>query len=127
MLSTSSILRQLDAAGISAAGSFAVYTPPPRALRRTNWCRSSATTTLDACDEPDYGIYEIAGRLGRPLYVHASGSPNPGIRTEPPYNDPYYLAEAIRRYPDAIFILGHAGWDSLAKKLTYLPAVIDLA
>jgi predicted TIM-barrel fold metal-dependent hydrolase len=77
-------------------------------------------------DERFYPIYEIAGRLGKPMYLHTSGSPNPGIRYEPPYNDPYYLEDAIKRYPDAIFILGHGGWDSLQKELTYLPAVIDL-
>lgn len=78
-------------------------------------------------DERFYGIYEIAGRLNKPIYLHTSGSPNPGIRTEPPYNDPYYLEEAIQKYPNTIFILGHAGWDSLEKKLTYLDAVIDLS
>lgn len=174
MLSTSSILRQLDGAGISAAGMFAVYSPhttgiatnelvsefcdadPQRlygfgSIRVDQWnidgdewlakfesdlanlphmvgvklAHAHQQWRFD--DERMNGIYEIAGRLGKPIYLHTSGSPNPGIRIEPPYNDPYYLEDAIRRYPDTIFILGHAGWDSLNKELAYLPAVIDLA
>ncbi len=79
-------------------------------------------------DDPRfYGIYEIAGRLGKPIYLHTATSPNPGVRMEPPYTNPYYLEDAIRRYPDTIFILGHAGWDTLNRKLTYVDACIDLA
>ncbi len=79
-------------------------------------------------DDPRfYGIYEIAGRLGKPIYLHTATSPNPGVRLEPPYTDPYYLEDAIRRYPDTIFILGHAGWDTYHRKLTYVDACIDLA
>ena len=74
-----------------------------------------------------YGIYEIAGRLGKPVYLHTATSPNPGVRLEPPYTDPYYLEDAIKRYPDTIFILGHAGWDTYHRKLTYVDACIDLA
>jgi len=77
-------------------------------------------------DERFYGIYEIAGRLHKPIYLHTATSPNPGTRIEPPYTDPSYLEDAIRRYPDTIFILGHAGWDSYRKKLTYVDACIDL-
>lgn len=79
-------------------------------------------------DDPRYyEIYEIAGRLGKPIYAHAATSPNPGTRTEPPYTNPYYLEEAIRLYPDTIFILGHTGWDSYYRKLTDVDACIDLA
>jgi len=78
-------------------------------------------------DERFYGIYEIAGRLGKPIYLHTATSPNPGTRLEPPYTDPYYLEDAIRRYPDTIFILGHSGWDTYHRKLTYVDACIDLA
>jgi len=79
-------------------------------------------------DDPRfYPIYEIAGRLGKPIYLHTATSPNPGVRTEPPYTNPYYLEDAIRRYPETIFILGHAGWDTLNRKLTYVDACIDLA
>lgn len=78
-------------------------------------------------DSRTYGIYEIAGRLGKPIYLHTATSPNPGTRLEPPYTDPYYLEEAIKRYPDTVFILGHAGWDSYHRKLTYTDACIDLA
>lgn len=74
-----------------------------------------------------YGIYEIAGRLGKPIYLHTATSPNPGVRLEPPYTDPYYLEDAIRRYPDTTFILGHAGWDTYHRRLTYVDACIDLA
>jgi predicted TIM-barrel fold metal-dependent hydrolase len=77
-------------------------------------------------DERFYGIYEIAGRLGKPIYLHTATSPNPGTRFEPPYTDPYYLEDAIRRYPDTVFVLGHAGWDSRDRKLTYVDACIDL-
>ena len=39
----------------------------------------------------------------------------------------YYLEEAIQQFPDTIFILGHAGWDSYNRELTYVDACIDLA
>ena len=174
MLSTGSILGQLDDAGISAAGMFAVYSPHTTGIATNEevsaFCASSpqrlygfASLRMDQWnvngdewlqkfesdlqnlphmigvklahahqqvrfdDERFDGMYEIAGRLGKPIYLHTSGSPNPGIRIEPPYNDPYYLENAIQKYPDTIFILGHAGWDSLNKELTYLDAVIDLS
>ena len=78
-------------------------------------------------DQRYYEIYEIAGRLGKPIYLHTATSPNPGTRIEPPYTSPAYLEQAIRLYPDTIFILGHAGWDSYRRKLTYVDACIDLA
>ncbi len=78
-------------------------------------------------DSRYYGIYEIAGRLGKPIYLHTATSPNPGVRLEPPYTDPYYLEDAIRRYPKTIFILGHSGWDTFNRELTYVNACIDLA
>lgn len=78
-------------------------------------------------DERFYGIYEIAERQGTPMYLHTGTSPNPGTRTEPPYCDPAYLEEAIQRYPAAIFILGHSGYDSFNRALTYTDSAIDLA
>ena len=78
-------------------------------------------------DERFYPIYEIAGRLSKPIYLHTATSPNPGTRLEPPYTNPYYLEEAIVRYPDTVFILGHSGWDTARRKLTYVDACIDLA
>jgi len=78
-------------------------------------------------DERFYPIYEIAGRLQKPMYLHTGTSPNPGTRFEPPYADPLYLEEAIKRYPDAIFILGHAGYDSKEKALNYTDSAIYLA
>lgn len=78
-------------------------------------------------DERYYPIYEIAGRLHKPIYLHTGTSPNPGTRTEPPYADPVYLEEAIRRYPDTIFILGHTGYDSDRKALTFTDSALRLA
>ncbi len=78
-------------------------------------------------DERYYGIYEIAERQGTPIYLHTGTSPNPGTRTEPPYCDPAYLEDAIRRYPDVVFILGHSGYDSFNRALTYTDSAIDLA
>lgn len=78
-------------------------------------------------DERYYPIYEIAGRLNKPIYVHAATSPNVGTRTEPPYTNPMYLEDAIKRYPDTIFILGHSGYDSHRIALTDVDACIDLA
>lgn len=173
-LSADGILGQLDSAGISAGGVFAVYSPhttgiasnafvadivaanPERlfgfaSIRVDQWNVDSvdqlaafedALANLDNMigvklahahqqfrfDDPRYfEIYDIAGRLNKPIYLHTATSPNPGTRTEPPYTDPYYLEKAIARYPNTIFILGHAGWDSYRKKLTYVDACIDLA
>ncbi|MFW2403669.1 MAG: amidohydrolase family protein [Gammaproteobacteria bacterium] len=173
-LSADHILGELDGAGISGAGVFAVYSPhttgiatnelvadviavdPKRmfgfaSIRVDQWNQDSreqlaaferALTELDHMigvklanahqqfrfDDPRfYEIYDIAGRLGKPIYLHTATSPNPGTRLEPPYTDPYYLEEAIRRYPDTVFILGHAGWDSYHRKLTYVDGCIDLA
>ena len=78
-------------------------------------------------DERYYPIYEIAGRLHKPIYLHTGTSPNPGTRTEPPYADPAFLEDAIRRYPDTIFILGHTGYDSDGKALTFTDSAIRLA
>lgn len=78
-------------------------------------------------DERFYPIYEIAGRLGKPLYLHTGTSPNPGTRSEPPYADAAYLEEAIRRYPAAVFILGHTGYDSEGQTLDFTDSAIRLA
>ncbi len=70
-------------------------------------------------DDPRFdGVYEIAGRLGKPIYLHTGTSPNPYTRLEPPYVDPKYLEETIQRYPDTQFILGHSGYDSFKVALT---------
>ncbi|HJM70743.1 MAG TPA: amidohydrolase family protein [Gammaproteobacteria bacterium] len=73
------------------------------------------------------GIYEIAQRLQKPLYIHTGTSPNPYTRMEPPYVDPLYLEDSIKRFPNAKFILGHSGYDSYLVKLTYLDSCIELA
>lgn len=78
-------------------------------------------------DERYDAIYEIAGRLKKPIYLHAATSPNVGTRTEPPYTNPAYLEESIKRFPKTIFILGHSGYDSHRIALTDVDACIDLA
>jgi predicted TIM-barrel fold metal-dependent hydrolase len=78
-------------------------------------------------DERFYPIYEIAGRLGKPMYLHTGTSPNPGTRYEPEYADPAYLEEAIQQFPNAVFILGHTGYDSKDRALTYTDSAIRLA
>jgi predicted TIM-barrel fold metal-dependent hydrolase len=78
-------------------------------------------------DERFYPIYDIAGRYGKPMYIHTGSSPNPGTRYEPPYADALYLEEAVRMYPDAIFILGHTGYDTKEKALTYVNSAIYMA
>lgn len=78
-------------------------------------------------DERFYPIYEIAGRYGKPMYLHTGTSPNPGTRYEPEYADALYLEEAVQKYPDAVFILGHTGYDTKAKALTYVDSAIYMA
>ena len=78
-------------------------------------------------DESYFGIYEIAQRLEKPLYLHTGTSPFPGTSQEPPYTNPAYLEEAIKRYPKAIFILGHLGYDFVNEKLGALDECIRLA
>lgn len=78
-------------------------------------------------DERFYDIYEIAGRYNKPIYLHSGTSPNPGTRYEPEFSDPAYLEEAINMYPDTIFILGHTGYDSKERALTYTDSAIRLA
>jgi predicted TIM-barrel fold metal-dependent hydrolase len=174
MLGGEGILRELDRAGISAGGVFALYSPhstgiapnemvaeeialDPRrlfgfaSLRVDQWnvngaqqlaklesdlqrldnfigvklAHAHAQFRLD--DERFYPVYEIAGRLGKPVYLHTGTSPNPGTRLEPPYADPAYLEEAIRRYPATVFILGHSGYDSERKALTFTDSALRLA
>lgn len=168
------LLRELDNAGISAGGVFALYSPrstgiasnefvadqlalAPRrlygfaSLRVDQWNRDAPQelARLEAVlrDDPHfigvklahahqqfrfddprfYAIYDLAGRLGRPVYLHTGTSPNPGTRLEPPYADPAYLEEAIRGYPRTVFILGHSGYDSDLKALTYTDSALRLA
>jgi predicted TIM-barrel fold metal-dependent hydrolase len=78
-------------------------------------------------DERFYPIYEIASRYGKPMYLHTGTSPNPGTRFEPPYADAMYLEEAVQMYPDAIFILGHSGYDTKERALTYVDSAIYMA
>lgn len=167
------IAGQLDSAGISAGGLFAIYSPattgiagnefvageissvPERfygfaSLRIDDWNNNSAAelARLEAGvqlpgmhgikvahghqqfrfdDRRFDGIYEICGRLGKPAYLHTGTSPNPGTRTEAPYADPAYLEGSIQAFPGCIFILGHSGYDSYNKALTYTDSAIALA
>jgi predicted TIM-barrel fold metal-dependent hydrolase len=78
-------------------------------------------------DERFYPIYEIAGRYGKPMYLHTGTSPNPGTRYEPEYADAMYLEEAVQKYPQAVFILGHTGYDTKERALTYVDSAIYMA
>lgn len=79
-------------------------------------------------DDPAYfGIYELAGRLGKPVYLHTGTSPFPGTSRDAPYTDPVYIEGAIEAYPDTIFILGHLGFDFIEREHRGLEACIDLA
>jgi predicted TIM-barrel fold metal-dependent hydrolase len=78
-------------------------------------------------DERFYPIYEIAGRYGKPMYLHTGTSPNPGTRYEAEYADAMYLEEAVKMYPKAIFILGHTGYDTKERALTYVDSAIYMA
>jgi predicted TIM-barrel fold metal-dependent hydrolase len=78
-------------------------------------------------DERIYPVYEISARYGKPMYIHTGSSPNPGTRYEAPYADAAYLEDAIRKYPKAIFILGHTGYDTKNKALTFVDSAIELA
>ncbi len=172
-LSAQGILGQLDGAGISAGGVFALYSPSTTgiatnefvaqeiaphqdrlygfaSLRVDDWNNQGAAELArleNAVKMPGMrgikmahahqqirfddrrfdGIYEICGRLKKPVYLHTGTSPNPGTRTEPPYADPAYLEEAIQAFPACTFILGHAGYDSFARALTYTDSAIALA
>jgi hypothetical protein len=172
-LSGESILGQLDDAGISGGGVFALYSPATTgiatnefvaaqiephtdrlygfaSLRADDWNNQAAAelARLEQAvqmkgmrgikmahahqqirfdDRRFDGVYEICARFGKPIYVHTGTSPNPGTRTEPPYADPAYLEESIRAYPGCTFILGHTGYDTFARALTYTDSAIALA
>ncbi|MCB9565760.1 MAG: amidohydrolase [Myxococcales bacterium] len=79
-------------------------------------------------DDPSYfGIYELAGRLGKPVYLHTGSSSFPGIALEPAYTDPAYLEPAIAAHPQTIFILGHLGYDFVDHEIGELETCIELA
>ncbi len=79
-------------------------------------------------DDPRYyGIYEIAGAAGKPVYLHSGPSPFPGTNQKPPYTDPAFLEEAIASYPETTFILGHVGYDFINKELGAFETCVSLA
>jgi len=173
MLGGNALVRELDNAGISAGGVFALYSPHSTGIATNELVASEVATApgrlygfasprldqwnidereqlalLESAlqqphfigiklahahqqvrldDERLFSIYALAGRLRKPMYLHTGTSPNPGTRSEPPYSDPAYLEEAIRRYPDAVFILGHSGYDSERKALSYTDSALRLA
>jgi hypothetical protein len=172
-LSAQSILGQLEDAGISGGGVFALYSPHTTgiatnefvseqitpfqdrlygfaSLRVDDWNNQAAAEIArleKAVNLPGMrgikiahahqqfrfddrrfdGIYEICARLRKPVYLHTGTSPNPGTRTEPPYADPAYLEESIKAYPGCTFILGHTGYDTYNKALTFTGSAIALA
>lgn len=173
VLSVEGILGEMDKAGLSGAGLFAVYAPrtvgmatnelvigdvarePSRlwglaSLRVDNW-RADRDAELarlrDALakpgmvgiklahahmhfrmDDPAYfPIYQVAADTHKPVYLHTGTSPFPGTSQEAAYTDPAYLEPAIKAYPGAIFILGHLGYDFVAKKQAALETCIQLA
>ena len=79
-------------------------------------------------DDPAYfGIYELAGRMQKPVYLHTGTSPFPGTSRDAAYTDPLYLEGAIEAYPDTVFILGHLGFDFIEREHRGLETCIDLA
>jgi len=67
-------------------------------------------------DDPQYDpIYALAGELNKPVYLHTGPSPFNGTLADPPYTNPIYLEESIKRFPQTQFILGHMGFDFLNK------------
>lgn len=79
-------------------------------------------------DDPRYyGIYELAAKYQKPVYLHTGPSPFPGTNQEPPYTDPVFLEEAIASYPETSFILGHVGYDFINKELGAFETCISLA
>ncbi len=67
-------------------------------------------------DDPQYdSIYALAGELEKPVYLHTGPSPFNGTLADPPYTNPIYLEESIKRFPQTTFILGHMGFDFLNK------------
>ena len=67
-------------------------------------------------DDPAFDpIYELAGELGKPVYLHTGPSPFNGTLADPPYTNPLYLERSIQRFAQTQFILGHMGFDFLGK------------
>jgi predicted TIM-barrel fold metal-dependent hydrolase len=173
ILSPDGLVEQLDEAGISVAGIFAVYAPrsvgvasneliitdvaakPDRlygfaSLQIDDWANREAAEIArltDALAQPGmigikiahahqhfrmddpayYSIYELSAQLGKPLYLHTGTSPAPGTSQHPAYTDPAYLEDAIASHPQAIFILGHLGYDFINHQPGALETCISLA
>ena len=78
-------------------------------------------------DDPQYDpIYALAGELGKPVYLHTGPSPFNGTLADPPYTNPVYLEDSIRRFPQTQFILGHMGFDFLNKAEGNLEECLEL-
>ncbi|MEE2829316.1 MAG: amidohydrolase family protein [Myxococcota bacterium] len=79
-------------------------------------------------DDPAYwGIYSVAAAHDAPVYLHTGSTPFPGAADEPAYTDPAYLEAAIQAHPDTRFIIGHLGYDFLAKRPGHLEECLRLA
>ena len=79
-------------------------------------------------DDPAYwGIYSVAAAHNAPVYLHTGSTPFPGAADEPAYTDPAYMEAAIEAHPDTDFIIGHLGYDFLAKRPGHLEECLRLA
>ena len=78
-------------------------------------------------DSAYYPIYEIAGELNAPVYVHTGSSPFPGTTPAAAYTDPRYLEEAIVAYPNTDFILGHMCYNFIEESDADLDNCFSLA
>ncbi len=78
-------------------------------------------------DEAFYGVYDVAAEFDVPVYLHTGLSPFRGTSQEAPYTNAAWLEDAISRYPDVRFILGHLGHDFEPDFTEPLDTVLDLA
>lgn len=79
-------------------------------------------------DDPAYWeIYSVAAAHQAPVYLHTGSTPFPGAANQPEYTDPAYLEAAIAAHPDTEFVLGHLGYDFLAKAPGRLEECLRLA
>jgi len=75
-------------------------------------------------------VYEKATEWEIPIMCHTGGAPSAPLRWE--NSRPAYFASAAARYPDAVFILAHAGdvgwWQEAMQAAAWLPNVyLDLS
>lgn len=73
------------------------------------------------------GIYRVAQRVGVPVFIHTGKTPMMDSLNIPEANDPRFLEPVITEFADVDFVLGHVGYDSVAKSLGYLDSCLSLA